>query len=369
MRFSCHKAELLQAIQVVSRVLPAQTSEQLFTNILLSAEPDRLCLFATQHQVSIRREVAMIVPEPGRIAVPGALFAEILQQIQTARSDTVDVTVSPERRMVVSGEGAVYRLSGIDPVSFPAMPEPVSERSFVIGADKLRELIRRVVIVNTGSVGASFDEMLIEVHEGQLAFVATDSVRLAVSRCPLEAATPSMDTRLPLQSMAELGKILPADGDVRVTLGSHQVGFEFARTLYVARTADKVFPNYRSILPKDHPRYITVEAKGLADALKGVAPLARANKHRVRLAASVGKVVISSSSAEVGGDAEREVEAELSGEPIELSFNAKYILDFLGAAETPKVRLGVTAASLPATFRPEGEGAADYVYLLMPINL
>ncbi|MBI3889943.1 MAG: DNA polymerase III subunit beta [Candidatus Wallbacteria bacterium] len=368
MRFSCHKAELLQAVQIASRVLPSQTSEPLFLNLMLSVEEGTLSVFATQHQVSLRRQLPVQMSEPGRVSVPGSLLAEILQQIQTSRAEGVDLTVDSERRIKVSSEGANYRLSGIDPEGFPQMKEPSAEKSFTVAGSILRDLIKRVVVVNSASAGASFDEVLLEVKDASLAFVATDSVRLAVARHAVAAGSPDVDVRLPLVSLAELGKILPSDSDVQVSIGSHQVGFSFAQTLYVARTSDKSFPAYRSILPKDHPRYVTLDARTFGDALKGVAPLARVNKHRVRFHVEPGRLRITSTSQEVGGEAERVVDADVKGEPIELSFNSKYILDFLGVADAEKVRMGVTAGSLPATFRPEGE-ERDYIYLLMPINL
>ncbi|MBI4865498.1 MAG: DNA polymerase III subunit beta [Candidatus Wallbacteria bacterium] len=368
MRFSCHKAELLQAVQIATRVLPSQTSEPLFLNLLLTAESGTLSVYATQHQVSLRRQMPIEMGEAGKVSLPGALLSDILQQVQTSRSEGVDFSVDSERRIKITSEGAHYRLAGIDPEGFPELKEPGADKSLVVPGALLRDLIKRVVVVNSAAGGASYDEVLFEVRDATLALVATDSVRLAAARHAVAAGSPDVDVRLPLVTLAELGKILPGEGDVQVNFGSHQVSFSFAQTVYVARTSDKSFPNYRSILPKDHPRFATVDARALGDALKGVAPLARVNKHRVRLHVESNRLRITSTSQEVGGEAERLVDAEVKGDPIELSFNSRYILDFLGVCDSEKVKLGVTAGSLPATFRPEGADN-DYVYLLMPINL
>jgi DNA polymerase-3 subunit beta len=72
------------------------------------------------------------------------------------------------------------------------------------------------------------------------------------------------------------------------------------------------------------------------------------------------------------GEATEELEVDYQGEPLDIGFNASYLLEVLRYMPTGDVRLSFKAPERAATLTPvaaEGESAPDYLCLVMPLRL
>jgi DNA polymerase-3 subunit beta len=79
-------------------------------------------------------------------------------------------------------------------------------------------------------------------------------------------------------------------------------------------------------------------------------------------------------SLTAGGDdegrAEEQVEVAYGGEPLTVGFNPTFLLDGLAAVHAPSARLSFVNATKPAVLTGvDGDGVADYRYLIMPVRL
>jgi len=371
MDFVCAKTDLLHGVQVVSKAIPSSTSESVLLNVLLKAEDGgtSLSLFATHNRTSIRQTLPVKLQSGGELSVPGGLFNDILQSIQTVTADEVRLSASDDNKIELSSEDATYNISGTDPRSFPLIPTPEGTIEFVVPGDLLRSIVRQVVVTaSTGpGVAQGYDKALLEAKGGTMTTVTTDTVRLAIRKETIKDL-PDFDIMVPIHAMQELYKILTPSADVKVLIGDDQISFTFGETEFQARLCEREFPDYRKIIPKEHSRKFSVEAKALSDAIKGVLPVARENKNKVHLELSGDHLVVTAQSHE--GRARRQLPAIIDGEDIELAFNAKFILDFLSVSEGKKVAWGLTSSIHPATLHPADDTEDEsYTYLLMPINI
>ena len=71
-------------------------------------------------------------------------------------------------------------------------------------------------------------------------------------------------------------------------------------------------------------------------------------------------------SAEVG-DNVSEMEAAAEGEPIEIAFNAKYLMEVLSVINTPQVALETSNPSSPGVIKPVGD--ENFVHVVMPMHI
>ena len=86
----------------------------------------------------------------------------------------------------------------------------------------------------------------------------------------------------------------------------------------------------------------------------------------IRFSLSPGKLAMDSESLEIG-DAHDEVAVNYEGEPMEIGFNPKYILDFLSVIKTPEIILEMTDCESLAIVRPDGNEHIKFI--IMPIRL
>ena len=81
-----------------------------------------------------------------------------------------------------------------------------------------------------------------------------------------------------------------------------------------------------------------------------------------------GQLELLASSPDLG-EARESLPTEYKGGPVEIGFNAQYLLDFLGAAGTDTVQLDLKDSESQGTLRPAPGGDTDYRYVVMPIRL
>jgi DNA polymerase-3 subunit beta len=67
-------------------------------------------------------------------------------------------------------------------------------------------------------------------------------------------------------------------------------------------------------------------------------------------------------------EAEEEIEVNYSGAPLEIGFNASYLLDVLSVIKTDTVRLEFSKPDRSCLIHPEG-GSANCRYVVGPIRL
>ena len=103
-------------------------------------------------------------------------------------------------------------------------------------------------------------------------------------------------------------------------------------------------------------------------ALTRVSLLANEKSRAVRLSLKEGKAEVSARNPELG-DAAETLPVEYRGADIEVGFNAKYLLDFLGAAGAEKVTVELKDDVTQGLLRPGGEASGGYTYVVMPMRI
>ena len=81
-----------------------------------------------------------------------------------------------------------------------------------------------------------------------------------------------------------------------------------------------------------------------------------------------GKVDVTSSSPELG-EAKETLPVDYSGAPVQICFNAQYVLDFLAAVTTDIVALDLKDEVSQAVMAPVGAEGYEYTYVIMPMRV
>ena len=91
--------------------------------------------------------------------------------------------------------------------------------------------------------------------------------------------------------------------------------------------------------------------------------------HRIRLSFNSGMLKFSVSTPDLG-EAQDELPVRYHGDPMDIGFNAAYLLEILRYLPTDEVRMTFKAPERAATIEPEGwADTAKYLCLLMPLRL
>lgn len=205
-----------------------------------------------------------------------------------------------------------------------------------------------------------------------MSLVATDGHRLALVSVERKGAAGDADeikAILPKKTLGELARLLAeGDEDIRYERGENHLFFRVGGRLLISRMIDGQFPAYERVIPKGNDKHLEFERDRLSNAVKRVALLSSERSRAVKFQISTGKVDVTSSSPELG-EAHETLLVDYSGEPMQISFNAQYILDFLTAVPTDVVALDLKDEVSQAVMHPVGAEGYEYTYVIMPMRV
>ena len=126
------------------------------------------------------------------------------------------------------------------------------------------------------------------------------------------------------------------------------------------------YPNYQQVIPKENDKKVPVVRQDLEGALRRVAVLSREKTNAIKLSLEPGKLTLISSNPELG-EAKEAIAISYKGDSLQTGFNARYLLDVLGAFDSDQAVLEFKDALSPCLIR-EGKDSG-YVCVVMPMRV
>lgn len=378
MKLTCKQQDLAKGLSTVSHAVSTRTTLPILSNILLVAEGDRVRLSATNLEVAITCWVPANIQEEGATTAPAKLLADFIAALPPA-----DVKLElPEgsQALKVSGQRSQATIRGMDPGEFPGIPSgDAGEQSVTIDAVELNQMIKEVAFAAaTDDARPVFTGVLTRVRNDRLTMAGADSFRLAVATAELPGAPVLGDVLIPSRALTDLSKILPAEGMATMTITSNrnQALIHAGDVEMVTNLIAGQFPNFETILPKDHSIRVTLPTDQFRQAAKTATLFARDSANIVRLKVETGEpdgltpgiVTLQATADEVGDTTTTIEEAAVDGAGLDIIFNVKYLTDVLGVIDTPQVALELNTAQSPGVIRPVGARGESYTYVIMPMH-
>jgi DNA polymerase III subunit beta len=218
--------------------------------------------------------------------------------------------------------------------------------------------------------------VLAQFHQGGLSLAAADGFRLSVTSADVGVdLDETASVIVPARALAELSRISADQEDpieLIVTPTRNQILFHLTNTDLVSQLIEGNFPDYKQIVPKAHTTRTLVTTQELLKAVKVAFLFARdaANIIRVHIIPgselTPGQMIVTGTSAELG-DNVSEIDASITGDEIEIAFNARYMIDALSVVGTAEVALETSTPSSPGVIRPVDGG--DYLCVIMPMHI
>ena len=213
--------------------------------------------------------------------------------------------------------------------------------------------------------------------------VATDGHRLAHVEQParFEGLNAEVRVLVPKKAMTEVARLLKEiepdsqvefardDSHLFFTAGERSDDRPSGRLL-IARLLSGQFPNYEAVLPRENNLVVVLERDAATAAIRRVAVQADPRSRAIRLKLDKEKLEISATSSEFGEAREELVLPKpYTGEPLEIGFNADYLLDFLAAAAEGPISFEFKDDQSAGQMRPLAEEELKYRYIIMPMRL
>lgn len=362
MKTTVHRDRLQRALGFVERVTARNATLPILSNILLSTESGRLRVSATNLEIGVSSLIGAKVDTDGRVAVPARTLSDFVRGI---KEEAVSLELKQNTLTVRAGS---YRTTILcfDAAEYPIIPKVEGGQEYVVPAQGLRGLIGTV----GDSVAASDSRpelagAFLRFETDAVVMAATDIFRLAERRIP-GAFSQTGSVIIPRGTIHELGRILgDVEGDVRIRISDNQASFTHEEFDVVSRLIDGRYPEYKKIIPERSLAKVLVRRDEAENAAK-VASLFSSSISDIKLECEAQELRISAKNSSKG-EASAGIEANLKGDPFEVSMNYHYFLDGLKVIPSEKLVLEFTGKGSPFVLRPSGD-ETGIVYLIMPLR-
>jgi DNA polymerase-3 subunit beta len=377
MGLSIERASLLSGLGLIQGIVERRTTVPILGHVLLEPTGSALSLSATDLEVGIKTQVACSGKEKSLTLNARKLF-EIVRE---AEGDEVALTTLDGDWVELKCGRAKFKMMGLDPRSFPAMPSQSTTESgsakkslkaeLTIPATVLAQMIDKTIFaVSPDEARYNLSGVFVESNApGAVRMVATDGHRLAMIEREVPGFKMEAGAIIPRKGLAELRKILDVAGDaeVRLSLEGQLAYLKRGQTEVSMRLVEGEFPDYRGVIPKQSKYKIAVKRDLLLAAIKRAAIFSSERYHGVKFALSAGTLTVSSTSPETG-EASESLDVDFKSEEFAIGFNAAYVQNALGVIPAgAEVELGLSDDVSPGVVRTESD--QQYTYVVMPMRL
>lgn len=367
MHIRVERDAFVDALGPVQGVVEAKKTLPILSHLLLEASPDGVWLFGTDLDVGVRRGLTAEVISPGSVALSARKLYEIARELPPA---TVELRADADLQVAIHCQRSSFRMKGLPRDEFPSLPDLKGDDKIALETRLFRDMLRKTLFaVSSDQTRYALTGVLVQVQPEEIRMVATDGHRLALVRAPRREGkgAETLEALVPKKAMVEAAKITRDEGgDVRVWLAENQLILQQEASTLVARLIDGQFPNYDQVIPVPGPRKILIGREALQGALRRTSAIMGERTTATELEFRPGRVLVSCVNMDLG-EAHEEIEAGYEGDGFKVGFNARYVLEFLGAIDAAEVALHITDPLSPALFQAAGDEA--YGCVIMPMRL
>ena len=380
MKFRVDRDALADAVAWAARSLASRPTMPVLAGLLLTVSDDVLSISGFDLEASTEIEVPVTAGETGQSLVSGRLLADITKALPP---HPVDVAIDGARLTISCGSSR-FSLPTMPVEDYPKLPVMPSTAGTVDAAGFATAVAQVAVAAGRDDTLPMLTGVRLEIEGTKLTLAATDRYRLAVRELewqPQDPGAEAVQVLVPARTLHDAARSLAGSETLTIALaaggsGEGIIGFTGTAggrsSRSTTRLLDATFPPYRSLLPTEHAAAAEVTVTALVEAVKRVALVAERSAP-VRMAFDDKLVELSAGgdgSSPDSGRADEQLEVDYEGDPLTTAFNPQFLLDGLTSLGTTSARMLFTSANKPVVLRPEqGEGAADYTYLIMPVRL
>lgn len=252
-------------------------------NILLDIQDGTVRISAADYQGRINTSIEGILTDNNiSVCIEPRLLIEALK---TLPEQPISITIDDKFSITVKYKGSKFELVGISPKEFPKEKDVTNATKISIPAKILLNGIEKTVFCAANDdLRPIMTSVYLDIAEGQINFVASDGHKLALLELRDESITEKISFALPLKIATILkGIVKPSDELVNIFINGNSARFEYGSESIVATLLEGNYPNYRSVIPQNNDKVLSIGKAELNGAIKRVSVFANQASSLVKL--------------------------------------------------------------------------------------
>ena len=374
MKLTLNRNAFIQELQTVQRAIATKTTINILTGVKMDLTNQGLTLTGSNAEISIESFLSvedetaqMQIEKTGSIVLQARFFSEIIRRLP---EEDFTLEVLEQNQVKITSGKAYFTVNGLDSDNYPHLPIIDTPNQIQIPIQVLNKLISETVFsVSQHESRPILTGVHFVLSNEVLLAVATDSHRLSQRKIPLTNTSEQFDIVIPGKSLIELSRSLSdEEGVVSIRIMDNQVLFETEGMKFYSRLLEGAYPDTNRLIPTNFNTTIEFEGKEFLAAIDRASLLSHEGRNNiVRLHIADDGVILYGNSPEIGKVEESLNYNQVSGDPLDISFNPDYMKAALRAFGDTTIKIQFISAIRPFILEPS-EGQGEFVQLITPVR-
>jgi DNA polymerase-3 subunit beta len=377
MEIKADQETLVKAISAVLGVVDKKSTMPILSNVLIKTNGGGLEIGATDLEISFKGYCPAQISGEGAVTVPAHQLGSLIKELPAGE---LELKSNGKHTLKIRRGDSLYKLSGINPDQFPPLPSRPEGGCVEMESKVLKEMLRKVIFSCSGDdlqyhLASVFMVAVEKDGRPYLRLLTTDGHRLTLIQRenPLVGLLAGLDQGILVsrKGAAEIIRFLGEEEKVSLHLDGNMLTVLAGDKLLAIRLLDKKFPEYQRIIPESFVHRLAFNREELFATVKRLSLLTSDRFKGVLFKISAETAEVFHQSPDVGEG--REVLQQLLVEnsdpgkfPLEMGFNARYLLEPLAMMTGERVVLEVNETERPARLSDPGD--PHYFSLIMPMS-
>ena len=345
MNLQIPQKDLIKPLTLVRQVSGDTKSSNLpiLKNIHLSAQSDQLTITGSDLEVEIRVSIPLVIPSQ----IVTTLNANKLNDLIKSQDESTQVRFGfTDSQAIIKCNRGRYKLNTLEPDAFPLMDFSDQDTySVTLEQDKFLNILNRVShSIAKQDVRYYLNGVYFEFDDNKLTIVSTDGHRLSRFVYPDTIECDDLpNIILPRKTVETLKSQLTKSSDnISLIFNKNKIRISYDNIMLTSNLIDGSYPDYKSVIPVDSTKIITVNKNDLKSILSRIIIFSDKKTKSVEFEVSNNTLSLSTVS-DANSDSTESIndvlDCDYSNEVIRTSFNSQYILDALQSIPSNEVSI------------------------------
>ena len=373
MEINLKKEAFSSTLQNINSVVDKSTSSNkpILSNFVIrtmEGEVSKVEFSSTDYELSLVERVEAEITEPGSICVNAKKVFDIVKELQ---DEDVKIRSTEQLWIHITCGSSEMRLPSVEVGLYPQTVLEDLPQSVTISVDDLKQCIDMTLFaaITNESRRNLMGVCLSTTSDQQTRWLSTDGHRLAQILKSVDDLNFSEDQEVivPRKALTEVRRTADLFGQtVVISFDDRVMQFTGGRISFKTRLIEGKFPNCDPIIPKDNTMEIIVNRESFINSLRIVSSISSEKLRPVKLLISQGVLKLESEKADYG-EVVDEIEIGYEGDPFQIGFNSRYLLDVLIVIESEDIKLECKNSMSPTIIKSTVD--ESFLSVIMPLRV
>lgn len=382
MRLKIAKESLLNVLTLVAGAVERRHTLNILSNVKIQANDQALRITGSDSEVELVASTTLTEGaclEAGETTVPARKLMDICKSLPSAA--LIDLHITEDQRCILKTGNSRFVLGTLPAEDYPLLSTENSQGTQIqVTERELKRLFEKTAFaMAVQDVRFYLTGTLLEIDETQLRAVTTDGHRLALCETLASStATQLVQAIVPRKAVAELQRLLSIeDNQLTLSIGRELLNVTIntmsrdkeqgdITVRFTTKLIDGKFPDYRRVIPRGGDKNVLIAHDVFKQSLQRVAILSNEKLRGIFLNFNQDSLQLRANNPEQD-EAVEDLAIQYQNTPLEMSFNAQYLLEVLNVLDSDDVSMTMSEANQSVLVQDPSQ--QDQTYVVMPMRV